>query len=363
MTQSASTHPHVLLALQGHENADLERLERAKVLAGYLKERGWDVSFWLDASPKSALRSELNQLGFNVLQHQWSLLESIRMGSYTQLVFDYTGPISPTMVQSIRLNMPTLPIIALDNTSDVVAELDHLVLTGVHQSPDSITGLRPTMAFQTGLPWVWTPSKAHALPPQVLHVPKETKRHTVLLTAGRSDRWQTCPSVLAALVDSRDCHFHVKAPTDFCDHEPIEKAASEMTYSTVTIHWSMTDAELQAVMAEQPICIVPFGLLPYQMMAYQSPMIVVPTPQADATAYAQFCEAMGLPKIDLSQDHSGGIDPASMMAALESAIASPDNYMLNPDISINSRQALAHMADLLMGVKAAPTLVAQDSQR
>ena len=49
-----------------------------------------------------------------------------------------------------------------------------------------------------------------------------------------------------------------------------------------------------------------------------------------------------------------------MMTALESAIAQPEKYMMKSDISINSRQALAQMADLLIRVKASTPLVAHD---
>lgn len=260
----------ILLAVQAGEEYGLSHLERCKTLAKTLiDEFRADVVFWVETS-RNQIRQDLADEGFEVIQNNWSLAETVRQQKFNKLVIDFHTRLTPSLVQRIRFSKSDLPIVVLDNQGLGCMEADSIILTNVHSeiNPDwKVSGKK----LYQGADYVVLGSNMY-YPSEDQWKNPEGGRPVVLIMMGDIDPELMTERVLSAMKDLEGCHIEVMVPPLYPYPDHLEKIASFMP-SSVALHWR--NSGLRTLVEQSTIVIASFGLAAYELAHLGIPAILI----------------------------------------------------------------------------------------
>ncbi len=282
----------VMIAVQAGETFGTGHLVRCQTLARVLEEYyAANVLFWLDC-PTPSMRQDLIHSGRNVIAEEWSLSQAIRQYPVDKLVIDFRDPITPSLIQSVRMANGNLPIVALDNNGMGAQDADAIVFPNAHALPNpdwehargkiyegpDFTLLGPGILY----------GDRHAVEDSPLDVP------TVLVTMGGTDPGHLTEMALNALKELKGCHIDLVVPPHYPNPENLEKIATQMP-STITLHWKVRS--LYPLMKRATIAVSAFGVTAYELAYMGVPALLIghyPENEADMIRFEKLGTAFSL---------------------------------------------------------------------
>ncbi len=338
----------VLIAIQAGGSYGLGRMERCKTLAkALIQEHQAHVSFWVD-TPNPAIHRELLQCGFSVIQNSWSLHETIRQGVYNRLVIDFQNPVTPTLIQRLRISHPTLPVMVINNNGLGCSEADGVVFSNVHSLPGT-TWHQPGQPVYQGADYI-------VLGHNFLYGAEEDEpgsdldRPTILITLGGRDPEQRSELLLEALQDLRDCHIDLIVPPAYPHPENLENIATRLP-STITLHWRVKS--LRPLMARATLGITALGVTAYEFAFLGVPAMVMAHYQNQEDDLARFvhygtAENLGWGKT-LTPEHV--YDQVTQLLTDEQR----RNRMRQNGLALMNAEGSARMAELVLKTERIPS--------
>ena len=280
----------VLMAVQAGGAFGRGHLSRCQTLAQTLEEY-FSASnvFWMD-TPDPALRQDLSQQGYAVINADWSLSETLRQGHYHRLVLDFQTSISQSLIRELRRIQTDLAIVSLDNASLGCDEVDAVVLPNAHgvANPD----WSPALKCYSGAEY--TVLGQHIKHRERVEDGTPFKRPFLLITMGGTDPGLMSEKILKALEGLEECHIDLVVPPHYPNPEHLEQIATHLP-STVTLYWRTNN--LKALMQHATLAIAAFGITAYELAYMGVPTLLVahhPAQVPEIERFTQYDAAINL---------------------------------------------------------------------
>lgn len=283
---------NVLFAIQSGGAYGQSHMARAKVLAHALEQDfNAKVTLWID-SQDLLVRNQLVELGFNVIQQQWSLQETLRRGSYNRLVIDFESPVTPSMMGLIRSAQPDLSIIVIDNTGLGTWESDALIFPNVHVDTtpweDSFQG-----QLYQGMDYVvfgelFQHRHRSNTEAQESSTTTTIELSSLLVTIGSTDVDEVSEHILEALRKIEVPHIDFIVPPMYPNPEALEKIATR-SVSPLTMHWQIRGLK-SMIKPTTSMALCGFGISAYELAYAGIPLMVFAKQESQLKDLERFCD-------------------------------------------------------------------------